>query len=110
MKDPKIGPMRNRVEIQSRTVAQDSYGQAVPTWTTLATVAAEVLPLSGREMWQAQQARPQVTHKVTIRFYSGLTAKHRLLFDGATLNIDSVLNPDGRKRFHELICVEQVQV
>lgn len=104
----RIGPMRHRVAIQRRTVAQNSYGEAVPTWSTLATRWGRLEPLTGREAWQAQQARPDVTHRLTLRYYAGLLHRDRVQIDGATYQVESVTNPDGRKRFHELILKQEV--
>lgn len=107
-RDTPIGPMRQLVTIQARTVAQNSYGEAVQTWTTVATRWGNLEPLSGREVWQAQQVRPDVTHRVTLRYYDGLTPKHRVVIDGQTFGVVAVVNPDGRKRFHELTCVQEI--
>ena len=103
-----IGPKRHRVEIQARAVSRDEYGGIAATWETVATVWGEVIELSGRELWQAAQVRPDLTSRVTIRYYEGLTPKHRLIVDGRTLNIESVINPDGRRREHQLLCKEEV--
>lgn len=103
-----IGPMRQRVTIQARTTAADAYGAPVATWADVATRWGEVLPLSGRELWQAQQVRPDVTLKVRLRYYDGLTPKHRLKVGARVLEVESVVNPDGRNRFHECLCKEEV--
>lgn len=100
--------MRTRVEIQSRVTTQDTYGAVTETWSTVATRWGRVEPLSGREQWQAQQVRPDVTHRVTLRYYDGLTARHRLKVGDRVLNITSVLNTEERKRQHECVCVEEV--
>lgn len=103
-----VGEMRRLVEIQSRTMSRDGYGAATATWATEDTVAAKVEPLSGREAWQAQQVRPDVTHQVTIRFWEGLTPKHRFRFGTRVLNIASVIDLEERGRFQVCVCVEEV--
>lgn len=104
----RAGRLRRRVTIQSRTLTRDDRGGATPTYATAATVWASVEPVTGREVWQAQQAQSNVTHVVTIRHYDGLTVRHRLLFRGRTLNIDSISNFEERDRYMELRCVEEV--
>lgn len=108
MINAEIGPMRNRLAIQSRTTTKDSYGAAVESWSTAATVWGRIEPLSGRELWQAQQVRPDVSHKVTLRAYAGLTPRHRLLFGSRVFEISSVLNIDERGRFMVCVCIEKV--
>lgn len=108
MEATPLSKMRRRVQVQSRTVTQDTYGAASQTWATVAVRWASVEPLSGREQWQAQQARPDVTHRVRLRRLAGLTARHRFLIDGRVLNITSVLDIEDRHRLHECLCVEEV--
>jgi SPP1 family predicted phage head-tail adaptor len=101
--------MRDQVVIQSRTIAQDGYGAPVPTWSDVGDpVWANVEPLTGREAWQAQQVRPDLTHRVTMRFYSGLTTKHRLKIGSRILNIESAVDVESRGREHVLMCKEEV--
>lgn len=108
MKAVPLSQMRDRVTIQSRTQTRDTRGGTVDTWAEVAEVWARVEPLSGREFWQAQQAQAQTTHKVTIRYYDGLTSTHRLLYGSRVLNIDSVIDVESRKREHQLLCKEEV--
>lgn len=107
MRGRPIGGLRDRVEIQSRGAPQNGYGEPVLAWATLATVWARVEPISGRETWQAQQAQADVTHRVTVRTYPGLTSKMRFLLGGRVLNIDSVIDVEGRRQFQECLCKEE---
>lgn len=104
----RVGDMRHRVTLQSRTLSRDDRGGATPTYADLATVWAAVEPVAGKEAWQAQQAQSNVTHVVTIRAYAGLTPRHRVKFGSRLLNIDSIANLEERGRYMELQCVEEV--
>ena len=103
-----VSLMRTRIEIQSRSMAADTYGGPNPTWSTAATRWGQITPLSGRELWQAQQVRPDVTHRIVLRYYAGLTPRHRLLVGSRVFNISSVLDIENRQRLHECVCVEEV--
>lgn len=108
MKPVPFSKMEYRVAIQSRTLSADSYGGPVATWTTEATRWGQITPLSGRELWQAQQVRPDVTHQVALRYYDGLKPRHRLLVEGRTFQIQSVVDLENRHRQQVCICVEEV--
>ncbi|HAC59380.1 MAG TPA: head-tail adaptor protein, partial [Rhodobiaceae bacterium] len=41
---------------------------------------------------------------LTIRYRSGITTEMRVLWKERVLNITSLRDPDGRKRFLELTC------
>lgn len=112
VKNDAIGEMRDRVTIQQRVspARRDEVKQEIVEWESIddpATVWANVASLDGREFWQSQQAQSQVTHTVTIRYREGLTAQHRLLWGARYLNIDSIVDPDGFKRFLKIRCVER---
>lgn len=107
----RIGPMRERVTLQSATRTADAGGGAAVTWSPLAhgaTVWARVTPLSGSEALQAMRLQARVTHLVTMRWRDDVTAAMRLVWGARVLNIRAVTNPDERRRYLELLCEEGV--
>ncbi len=75
----RIGPMLHRVQIQSVSESATIHGGMDLTWTTIATVAAEVEPLSGTELVEARQVDARASVRIRIRHYPGLTTKHRII-------------------------------
>jgi SPP1 family predicted phage head-tail adaptor len=85
------GGLRHRVNIQSRTQAQDATtGEITTTWANLFTsVPAKIEPLSVREFMAAQAEQSGITTRITIRYRAGLSANMRLVH-GST-----IYNPEG---------------
>lgn len=108
MKPVQAGDLRHRIAIQTLNTTLDSMGGQPTTYTTVATVYGSIRPLSGRELFTAQAADADVTHEITIRNYSGLTPKHRLLHDSRAFNIESVRNIEERDRMMVLLVKEVV--
>lgn len=104
----KAGSLRHKVTIQRVSQTLDSSRQTVDLWTTLADVWAAVEPLTGRELVNAQQIQPDVTHRVRIRHRDDVTAKMRVLEGTRQLNIESVLNIEERDRELHLMCRERI--
>lgn len=100
------GDYRHLVTIQQPVETTDDLGQPVTTWSNVATVHAAVEPLEGRELFAAQAVRAETTTRVRIRYRSGITPKHRLVYAGRVLNILSVIDPDERHREIVLLCSE----
>jgi SPP1 family predicted phage head-tail adaptor len=100
------GELRHRIEIQENTPAKNSLGEDVDTWTTVNKRWAKVEPLTGRELQVQVQISADVTHRVTMRFYEGLTAKHRIRFNGRIFAINAVLNIEERDRETRVMCFE----
>lgn len=88
----EAGRLRHVVAIQQSAVTPNEFNEQEVNWQTVATVDANIEPLSGRELWAAAQAQSQVSHKLTMRYYKGLTAKMRLMHHDYTLGKDRVFN------------------
>ncbi len=81
------GKLDRRVTIQRRIETQNEYGEAVITYADEVTVWAEVLPLSGRELFLAAQTVPEAQLKINIRWRPELTERHRIFYDGLVWDI-----------------------
>lgn len=100
----RSGNLRHRIEIQRQIHGENEYGDPIHEWKTFAKVWAEVLDLKGREFWQAAQVQSEITSRLRIRYLAGVEASMRVLHEGRTLEIDHILDPDGRKRELHLFC------
>jgi SPP1 family predicted phage head-tail adaptor len=101
-----IGRLRKRVQLQQLVRNQDDFGEAVPSYSTYATVWASVEPLQGRELEFAQQISAEITHKVTIRYNAAVTSEHRVVYGERILEIEAVINPEERNEMLILMCKE----
>lgn len=108
-KKSSIGRFRNRCRIESPTGTRTRFGDERQTWaTTVARVFCEVEAASGRELFASGQVQAQVSHKVTVRHRTDLTAKDRLVWlDGsnAVLNIVAVLPAVGAANLLDVWCL-----
>ena len=100
--------LNHRIQIEQAAEASDGTGDPVRTWSLVATLWASVNALTGREAFNAKQVLAEVTHRVTIRYRTGLTPKMRVKFDGRYFDILSVLDAKETKVWLELMCVERI--
>lgn len=98
--------MRHKITIQNATVARNEYGEEERTLATLFTCRAAVMPQGGREFDLMDQMHGEVTHKITIRYRSGVRPEQRVLFGTRVFQIVSVLNWSEMNRWLILTCVE----
>jgi SPP1 family predicted phage head-tail adaptor len=86
----QAGRLRERVQVQRAATTRDDYNAEVLTWSTVATVWAQVLERGGREPVLADRPVMLISYEVTVR--DGLTITHadRLLWRGKTLSIETV--------------------
>lgn len=107
----RAGKLQHPVVFQSPPAARNEYGeeeQDTDDWTVFARRRVAIIPLTGRELWNAQQSQPDVTHRVEMRYLEGLTTKKRMKYGTRIFNILSVLNLEEDGREMHLICVERV--
>ncbi len=101
-----IGQLRHRVIFERQVTLDDGAGGAVETWEAVATVWGAVVPLVGREMWYAQQARTATTHKVIVRHRDDIRPDMRIRHAGRVLMIQNIVTPYERGKVLEIQCQE----
>lgn len=107
----QTGKLRHRVTIEeplgtTRDTGGAKKGKDRQGWRPRVKVWAAVEPLNGRELFNAQQVEPVITHRVRLRYIKGITAHMRIKHRKRELNIESVINVDERNRELELLCRE----
>lgn len=103
--------MRHRITVQSLTETPDDYGQLIKSWTTLGTFWANVRSPTGREALNAAQLKAELTDVIEMRWVGNdypILPSMQVLFRGRTLKIESVTDPDNRRRQYLLQCREIV--
>lgn len=90
----KAGDLRERVAIQRATSTRDEYNAEVLSWTTAASVWAQVVERGGRAPLLAERPVMVVSYEVTLRAPlpdgSALSQHDRLLWRGKVLAIEVV--------------------
>ncbi len=101
-----IGRLRQRVRLEASVVTPTEGGAALASWMAVATLWAEVVPLSGDELVESDRRQGRVTHRVSLRYRGDVTTSHRLVLGTRILDIRSVMTPDGRRRHLICLCEE----
>lgn len=107
MARPCAANLNRRIVIEALTQTKDAQGGVVDTWASFATVWAQIKNLSGNERHLTQAGGGQVAEartEFTIRFLSGVTAKHRISYGGKVFNIKHVNDYAEEHRFMVLTC------
>lgn len=103
----RAGQLRHRVTIQTLAEVQNAFGEVPQLWQDAVECWASIEPLSGRELFAAQQVRPEVTHRITMR-YREIGPKNRIMFGTRAFHIDSILNKDERNVMLTIMAFEKV--
>ncbi|MEJ7746060.1 MAG: phage head closure protein [Luteimonas sp.] len=90
--------LRHRITIQGRTETRDANGDVTVAWADAANVAAQWLPGPGREYLAGEAIRAEVVGRFVIRYQPGITAGHRVIWDGTTYEIKAPPQGDATAR------------
>lgn len=104
----RAGKLNLRVSIQTRSESRDSHGGVVTTWTTIATRWGGMAGQKVDERQKAGRVDAVATHRLSMRYYSGLSPKDRLLLGSRAFNIIEILDPGERNREHLLLVKEDL--
>lgn len=104
----EIGRLRHRITLMRQVNEINDYGATQTKWKSIATVWAEVKPLSGREYFSAQQVQSEITTQIWLRHLDGIKPSMRVKFGKRFLEVVAVLNTQERNVSLQLMCKEAV--
>lgn len=105
--------LRHRVEVQELVEVQDTTTGAISyEWetvvladdTVLDSVPAEVLTGAGREFIQSGATQGEIDARINMRWFPGLTQKHRIVWDTKIFNIVSIETDITARQEYRLKC------
>ena len=99
--DINAGMLRTIVQFQRLTRVPDGAGGATQTWANLAgaPTRAHVKSLSGSERFASARVEATATHRITVRYFAGLTEADRVVFGGRASNIRFINDLEQRNRW-----------
>lgn len=97
--------LRHTIDIEQYTSVIDPvYGGETQSWNVFANnIKAEILSVSGREFFAAQEQQNGVNYKITIRYKAGILPKMRINQNGVIYNIKAVLPDSTGQRYITLM-------
>jgi len=97
----RAGELNQRVTIEVVSITQDDIGQTTHAWSTLLTIWAQVQTAGGSEKFYGGELVAEATHKVKMRFISGLNSRTiRLRWRSRILDV--VFIDESRQSYGEL--------
>ena len=104
----RAGSLRHKITFQQLTVANDTWSHSIETWTDEFTTYASIWTLRGVERMEAFKLDNEITHKIRVRYKSDLHPKMRIRFGTRYFNILSMVDPDERHIYYEIMASEEI--
>ncbi|MFK4523695.1 SPP1 family predicted phage head-tail adaptor [Bradyrhizobium japonicum] len=86
----RAGSLDRLIEIQRRTTGLDLYGTPVETWTTFATVRAQLLKNATDDREGQRGHTTDVMLNFRMRYFAGLSLNDRLFYEGQQYQITGI--------------------
>ena len=104
------GKYRHRVTIEHQVTTRDpGDGSEIVAWEVFqAGVPAEVLTGPGREFNAANAEQAETVARINMRWFPGLTADMRILWDGLVYNIKPPETDSTARREYRIQCTDGV--
>lgn len=104
---------RERVQVGTPATTQGSWGHVDKTTATYDATnrKASIIPLQGRELFQAQQVNARAQVRIRMRYFAGLTSVKRIkrMVDSTVFEIlEPPRNIDTRNRVWEFMAARHV--
>ena len=96
--------LRHRITLQQPNNTPDGAGGFTKSWTNVADHWASVIPMSGNETLEDDQIKGKIKYEVTLRYREGVNSEMRFLYDGKVLEIESVVDVEGRVKWLRCVC------
>lgn len=100
----RAGPLNTRIVVQRQSTTPDGIGQPVLTWTTFATLWADVKQNSGMSMVRVDADISIVRASIRIRYRNDITSAMRVLAGTTVYQIQAVLPDTAGKQYTDLVC------
>jgi SPP1 family predicted phage head-tail adaptor len=101
------GRLKKRLGLETATPAPDGAGGSTLSWSLVATVWGEVVPLKAEEKAIGEGLADVVTHRVVVRHRSDVAAGDRFTLGARVLRIKGVSDPDADGRYLVCLCEEE---
>lgn len=101
----QAGQLDRRIIIQNFSETTDSFGQEVKSFSTLASVWANVVEKVGREGEDGEMIAATKKVEFVIRYRTDVDEEMRIIYNNNTYKIQAIQSADARKAFLKIVCL-----
>ena len=101
----QAGQLDRRITIQTFSETTDNFGQEVKSFSTLASVWANVVERVGREGEDGEMIAATKKVEFIIRYRTDVDEEMRITYNSNTYKIQAIQSADARKAFLKIVCL-----
>ena len=100
------GSLNKYITLQQSTRVSDGMGGFTLSYVDVDSVWAAIWPVSANETVAANATTMVISHRIRIRYRSVLKPSWRIKFGARYFAIVSIINPNERNEWLDLLCKE----
>ena len=101
----QAGQLDRRITIKNFSETTDNFGQQVKSFSTLASVWANVVERVGREGEDGDMIAATKKVEFIIRYRTDVNEEMRISYNSNTYKIQAIQSADARKAFLKIVCL-----
>ena len=101
----QAGQLDRRITLQTFSESTDSFGQEVKSYSTLASVWANVTEKVGSEGEDGDMIAATKRVEFIIRYRTDVNEQMRISYNSNIYKIQAIQSADARKAFLKLVCL-----
>jgi SPP1 family predicted phage head-tail adaptor len=105
--DGAAGRLRHRVTLESAAETPDGAGGATVTWSAVASLWAEIVPVKADERGIGEGEGDLTTHRIVVRKRDDISTGDRFTLGARLFRIRSVTDMQEDGRFLTCLCEEE---
>lgn len=99
--------LRHRLTLEELSRVADDGGGFTESWVAVATIFADLRPISGSERVEGDRLTGSVTHDVVMRHRAGVVPAMRFREGTRIFQIIAVIDIEERRRWLRCLCEER---
>lgn len=100
------GKLRHRITIQYEDNGKDDDGFESTIWKEYKRAWAAIIPLRGKEFYQAATINAEISIKIVTRYIKGVDEDMRIKYGDRSFEIISIIDVNERHREMHFMCKE----
>jgi SPP1 family predicted phage head-tail adaptor len=101
----QAGQLDRRITIKNFSETTDNFGQQVKSFSTLASVWANVVEKMGSEGEDGDMIAATKKVEFIIRYRTDVNEEMRISYNSNTYKIQAIQSADARKAFLKIVCL-----
>lgn len=102
----RSGNLKHKIDFLELIETKNSFGEIENTFALFKYAYSSIVPTSAKEYFASGQTNAQATHKIELRYLSGITPSMQIVYGSRKFEIISIINVREMNKTLQIIATE----